>query len=404
MINIKAISRILGILSALNTTAMFIPLSIALYDYFLDSSQLSILSMVSLSTSIMIGYLVSLLFYLYGRKASDHLISSDAMALVTFSWLSASAVAALPFFLWGHLAHNLMGLETPFTNYINCIFETVSGFTTTGASILTNFKTIPDSLMFWRAMVQWFGGLGIVVLFVAVLPMITGKNRSLYSAETTGISTDSSTPKIQDSARRLWVIYCCITLAQVVLMMLSDWTMTLFDAFTFAFSSAATAGFSIYAESAGSLNPVTQWIIIFFMTVAGVNYALYEQVSRGRFKKLFFDEEFRWYIIIQLAATMLIAYNIYNVSYLDMSGNQAAKDIGTVVRDSAFQVVSINTTTGFSTADSNMWPLFSQYILIALMFIGGSGGSTGGGVKVSRVIAGAKLIYSNLEKVTAQML
>ena len=135
---------------------MFIPLSIALYDYFLDSSQLSILSMVSLSTSIMIGYLVSLLFYLYGRKASDHLISSDAMALVTFSWLSASAVAALPFFLWGHLAHNLMGLETPFTNYINCIFETVSGFTTTGASILTNFKTIPDSLMFWRAMVQWF--------------------------------------------------------------------------------------------------------------------------------------------------------------------------------------------------------------------------------------------------------
>ena len=398
MINIKAISRILGILSALNTTAMFIPLTIALYDYFSDFSELNVFAMVSLSASIMIGYLVSFSLYVYGRKSSDHIVSSDAMALVTFSWLVASAVAALPFFLWGHLTYNATGLETPFINYINCIFETVSGFTTTGASILTNFEVVPDSLMFWRAMVQWFGGLGIVVLFVAVLPMITGKNRSLYSAETTGISTDSTTPKIQDAARRLWSIYCLITLVQVILMMASDWTMTAFDAFTFAFSSAATAGFSIFSDSAGSLKPLTQWIIVIFMMIAGVNYALYEQLSRGKFKKLFNDEEFRWYLIIQIAASILIAFNIYNTSYLDMSGNEASKALESVIRDSAFQVVSINTTTGFSTADSNMWPLFSQYILIALMFIGGSGGSTGGGVKVSRVIAGVKLIYSNLEK------
>ena len=157
MINIQAISRILGILSAFNTTAMFIPLTIALYDYFSDYSDLNIFAMVAISSSIMIGYFISFSLYVYGRKSSDHIVSADAMALVTFSWLVASAVAALPFFLWGHLALGSSGLENPFTNYINCIFETVSGFTTTGASILTNFEVVPDSLMFWRAMaVVWW--------------------------------------------------------------------------------------------------------------------------------------------------------------------------------------------------------------------------------------------------------
>ena len=397
--NFPAIGKILGLLLLLLTGGMILPLGIAVYDFLLATSPISILPLQGILTGFTFGLLFSIGLLFLNREANTNVGRSEAILLVFLSWLLGAIVAALPFFFWANFASETIGFSSPFENIISCVFETVSGLTTTGASVLTDIPSIPDSLLFWRALLQWYGGLGIVVLFVAVLPMMAGGNKKLFSAEATGISKDGSTPKIQETARSLWLIYLGFTAFQVILMLILDPSMSVFTAITFAFSTAATAGFSIFNESAGTMLPSVQWVLIIFMAIAGVNYGLYYQLFHGRWRDLVKDIEFKSYISIILIATAIIAFSIHGSSYTNMLGGEPNGTIEQSVRDAAFQVVSINTTTGFSNADSNAWPILCQLVLVCLMFVGGCGGSTGGGIKVIRIVSSFKLFFSQMEKV-----
>ncbi len=397
--NYSAVGKILGLLLLLLTAGMAIPLGISAVEFFTSTNPYQIIPLQGILSGIGGGLLISMTLLYLNRNAEASFGKSEAVLLVFLAWFIGAIIAALPFYFWAEYHHTASGKVTPFMNYVNCFFETVSGLTTTGASILTNISEIPDALLFWRALIQWYGGLGIVVLFVAILPMISGGNKKLFSAEATGISKDGSTPKIQETARSLWLIYVFITALQVLVMKLLDPSLSLFTAITFAFSTAATAGFSVFNESAGTMIPAIQWTIIVFMVIAGVNYGLYYQVIKGKWRDLIFDMEFVSYIIILTIAAVLISINIHGHPYVDMLGNPPSSSMEQTIRDATFQVVSIQTTTGFSNADFNLWPVFSEYILLGVMFIGGCGGSTGGGIKVSRVVTCFKLFLSQLEKV-----
>ncbi|SMF25185.1 TrkH family potassium uptake protein [Pseudobacteriovorax antillogorgiicola] len=402
--NFSAVGKILGLLLLLLTAGMVIPLGIASYDFVQQAhdpaaTKLATLPLLGILTGISMGLLISMALLFLNRQADTNVGKSEAILLVFLSWSLGSVIAAFPFFFWARFAYEVTGLDSPFRNLINCVFETVSGLTTTGASILTDIPSIPDSLLFWRALLQWYGGLGIVVLFVAILPMIAGGNKKLFSAEATGITKDGSTPKIQETARSLWLIYCGFTAFQVILMLMLDPELSVFSAITFAFSTAATAGFSVLNESAGTMLPSVQWVMILFMMIAGVNYGLYYQFFQGKWRDLFNDIEFRAYVAIILTATAIIALTIHGHNYVDMNGQEPGGSIEQTLRDAAFQVVSILTTTGFSNADSDMWPQLCQLVLVSLMFIGGCGGSTGGGIKVIRIVSSFKLFFAQLEKV-----
>lgn len=397
--NFKAVGKILGLLLLLLTCGMVFPLGIAIYDFTQGATPQAATPVQGILTGIIVGLVSSIALMFFNRDARTNVGKSEAILLVFLAWLLGSVLAAFPFFFWAQYALAYSGLETPFTSMINCTFESVSGLTTTGASILTDIRAIPDSLLFWRAILQWYGGLGIVVLFVAVLPMIAGGNKKLFSAEATGISKDGSTPKIQETARYLWLIYLGFTISQVAIMLITEPGLSLFSAITFAFSTTATAGFSIYNESVGSLTPATQWVIITFMLISGVNYGLYYQLFRGRWRDLVRDVELKWYLIIIFVSTATITLVIHGVNYNDMSGQIVTGSWVQNLRDAALQVVSINTTTGFSSADSNQWPVICQMIMVCLMFIGGCGGSTGGGIKVIRIVSSFKLFFSQMEKV-----
>ena len=375
------------------------PLAIASYDFFSGSDPYNIIPLQGILTGMGAGLLVSMALLYLNRDAETNIGSSEAILLVFLSWSVGAVIASLPFFFWAQYFYRATSIASPFINFFNCLFEGVSGLTTTGASILSDIPAVPDALLFWRAFIQWYGGLGIVVLFVAILPMIAGGNKRLFSAEATGISKDGNTPKIQETAQTLWLIYVCFTVVQIVLMLIVEPEMGLFAASTLSFSTAATAGFSIFNESAGGLSPAVQWIIISFMLISGVNFGLYYQVLQGRWRSLFNDTEFKTYVGIVFFAILIIAWNIEDIGYNDMSAQLAIKDPETIARDAAFQVASIQTTTGFSNANFDSWPALSHFVLLALMFIGGCGGSTGGGIKVSRIVVAFKLFFSQLEKV-----
>ena len=397
--NLQAVGKILGFLLLLLTGGMVIPLGISSYDFIVSNDPYTILPLQGLLAGIAGGLLFSMALLFLCRAANTNIGSAEAILLVFLSWFIGAIIAALPFYSWAHFQQSALSIKSPFTNPFNCLFETISGLTTTGASILTNIPAVPDALLFWRALVQWYGGLGIVVLFVAILPMIAGANKRLFSAEATGISKDGNTPKIQETARTLWLIYFGFTCLQVLVMMLLDPHMSLFTAVTIAFSTTATAGFSIFNESAGTLLPSVQWTLIVFMMISGVNYGLYYQLLRGRWRSFINDSEFKTYISILLIAAIIVGFAIQKTEYNLMTGDAAPHSIEQTIRDAWFQVVSIQTTTGFSNADYNTWPLVTHYTLLALMFIGGCGGSTSGGIKVSRILIAFRLFGAQLEKV-----
>lgn len=399
MLELRTISKVLGALILLLGVGMLIPLGIALWQHHQLGTDASLMTIQAMAGGIAIAILVASALLIAGRGAEDEVGRAEAVILVFSVWTVGALVGSMPFFIWGQIyASGHPEESVAFASLINCMFETVSGLTTTGASILSNIESVPSALLFWRAMMQWYGGLGIVVLFVAILPFIAGGNRRLFSAEATGITKDGSTPKIQETARALWTIYVGITILQVVLMMLFDPDMSLFTAMTFAFSTTATAGFSVYNSSVGNMVPAVQWTIIAFMLLSGINYGLYYALWRRKFSEVLRDIELRTYLVIMFVAVLFVAVNISSENYGNMFGNMRRTDVETIFRDATFQVVSITTTTGFSNADSNMWPLLSQVILIGLMFVGGCGGSTGGGIKVIRFVVLFKLFYYQLEK------
>ncbi len=297
---------------------------------------------------------------------------------VGIGWIVAMFFGALPYVVYG-----LFG-------WVDALFESMSGFTTTGASVLADYAQ-PHGIFFWRALTHWYGGMGIIVLFIAVLRPLGAGAMRLFSAESPGPVTERLTPRIRDTARNLWLIYAGITLLEVVL--LTAFGMNVFDAFCHSFASLATGGFSTREASVGAYHSLPlELIIVVFMFVAGGNFALYYAVVRGQPRRLFKNPEFIAYASIMATAVVVIA-----ISLLVAKSHFSA---GHAFRESLFQVVSVQTTTGFVTADFNLWNPLAKMLLVLLMFVGGSAGSTAGGLKVARVIVLAK---SARHELTRQM-
>ncbi|MDC7220767.1 MAG: potassium transporter TrkG [Spirochaetales bacterium] len=304
--------------------------------------------------------------------------TKDGFMLVSLAWLFASAVGALPYVMSGAIP-----------SYTEAFFETMSGFTTTGASILTAIEPLPRGILFWRSLTHWLGGMGIVVLTVALLPILGVGGLQLLKAEAPGPSVDKITPKITETAKILWAIYAGMTVLETALLMAGgmDW----FDALTHTFGTLATGGFSTMNSSVGAYeSPFVHNVITTFMVMAGLNFALYYRLLIGDIKNFWKDTEMKVYLSIFFLISLLMALN------LQISGTY--EGFNTSFRFSAFQAASIITTTGFATADFAQWPEFSQNLLFFLMFVGGCAGSTGGGMKVVRLTMLTKVGLNEMKR------
>ncbi len=298
------------------------------------------------------------------RDTNIHL--KEGFGIVTFSWLAAAVFGAIPFVWVGGLSP------------VNAVFETMSGFTTTGASILNDIEALPAGLLYWRSLTNWLGGMGIIVLSLAILPILGIGGMQLYKAEAPGPTTDQLTPRIASSAKILWSIYLAMTIVEIVLLKLGG--LTLFDALCHTFATVATGGFSTRQASIKAFDSAyVDVVIMTFMFLAGCNFSLHLRALTGRTLEYWRYEEFRFYFLIVAFATVTIGCSLYLDGYYD----RAPLDI---LRHAAFTAISIITTTGFCTEDFDNWPLYCQALLVCLMFIGGCGGSTSGGMKVSRLM------------------
>lgn len=325
--------------------------------------------LMSMMLCLAAGFLLS-----RGKLTSKSMYAREGFVAVAFCWISLSAFGALPFVLSG---------EIP--SYVDAVFEVVSGFTTTGSSILTDVEALPYCLIFWRSFTHWIGGMGVLVLVMAILPLAGGNNMYLMKAESPGPSVGKLVPKVKRTAAILYAMYIGLSIVQLIFLLLGK--MPLFDALTTTFGTAGTGGFGIKNDSMAGYSPYIQVVVTVFMILFGVNFNFYYLILKKRLKLAVQLAEVRGYFVIIAASIMLITINI-----LPMFAN-----VGAALRHAAFQVGSIITTTGFATTDFNLWPSFSKTILVLLMFIGACAGSTGGGIKVSRIIILFKSILKELD-------
>jgi len=334
------------------------------------------------------------------RVQNEVLGRRDALLLVAMSWIGGAAFAALPFFVWAILLMDERP-ENPFLNYVNCYFESVSGLTTTGASILSNIEEVPRSLLLWRSSLQWLGGLGIVVLFVAVLPSLGVTGKKLYRVEA-GTARQGLQPQIREAARSLWYIYLGLTVAMILLLCLFG--MPLFESVCHTFSTLSTGGFSPRNESmaayAGSVPLLV--IVIVFMILGSLNFGLYNLILRRRFDLVWRDVELRFYLIMLAGCAVICAIAMVVAKQpieLVGSDTSVAPTAGNAALHASFSVVSVQSTSGFATADFNLWPFAAQASLVLCMFVGGCSGSTSGGIKVIRIWVVLRIILAEIERV-----
>lgn len=365
--NFRMIFHMLGKIVNLEAALMLLPLAVSLI--YREESYVGFL--VAIGVALVLGVTLSLL----ARPKDKVIYAKEGFIVVAFTWVLCSVLGALPFVVSG---------EIP--SFIDAFFETVSGFTTTGASIVPNVEELSHGILFWRSFTHWIGGMGVLVLMIALLPSDSGRTIHILRAEMPGPVVGKLVPKARETAKILYFIYLVMTVLMVVLLLFGD--MNLFDALLHTFGTAGTGGFGIRVDSVMGYSAYSQWVITIFMLLFGINFNLYYMILLRRFKNIFRSEELWAYLGIVLVSTVMIAVNVS--SYFT--------GIGETVRHASFQVASIITTTGYATADFNLWPGFSKALLLLLMFIGGCAGSTAGGFKVSRVVLLVKSIRQNLRQ------
>lgn len=372
--NRKLIIRVLGALLMIEAAAMFPSLLIALY--FRDGDA----SAIAVSIGLIAPFGACMCFLLRGNPNS-HLRLKEGFIITAIGWLLLGACGTLPFML----SRTLPRFEDAF-------FETVSGLTTTGASVVTRFEGFPRGVMFWRATTHWIGGMGVLVLTLALLPKLTGRTSHLVRAESPGPSLSKLVPKTGTTAKILYRIYIVLTVMEFLSLLLCG--LSPYDAAIHAMATAGTGGFSNYGSSIAAFNSVAvELVISLFMFMFGINFALYYKFLIGeRFKAFFHDEEFKWYLVI--AVTLILLISLINLPVY----TQRPEGGGylTSLRDSLFQVLSFMSTTGFVTADFTVWPAASHVLLIIAMLIGSCAGSTAGGIKVIRINMLCKLSRRNI--------
>uniref|UniRef100_UPI002635B745 TrkH family potassium uptake protein n=1 Tax=Thermococcus sp. TaxID=35749 RepID=UPI002635B745 len=332
----------------------------------------------------LIPFVLSLVIGLFLRllDRNPEIGIKEAFFLVSVAWLAVAAIGALPYILSG---------KTSLANPVNALFESMSGFTTTGATVLNNFSGLPEPVLFWRQFTQWLGGMGIVVLAIAILPRLSVGGAELMSLEAPGPQFQKLTPHIRQTARIFWAIYLALTFLETAVLMVLHYIgmaprMTPYMALVHSFTTMSTGGFSPLAASIEAFSPAVQWVVIIFMVLAGANFALFWYLLR-RDLRIFRNEEFRAYILVLVAVSLLI---------VPMLMRQYGFSPLTALRQALFQVASIVTTTGYATMNFAQWTLPAQAVLFFAMFIGGSSGSTAGSIKVIRWIIGLKALRREL--------
>lgn len=323
---------------------------------------------ISIGICLLASYLIS-----WRAPKDKEFYAREGFVAVALSWIFMSIFGSLPFIISGYIPR-----------FVDAVFETASGFTTTGASILTNVETLPKSLLFWRSFTHWIGGMGVLVFMVAILPKSGGNTFFLIKAESPGPSVSKLVPRVKHTAKLLYQIYIVLTVVEIVFLLCGG--MKLFDALTLSFGTAGTGGFGIKNSSIADYSSYSQIVITVFMFIFGVDFSLYHMILMRKPGYLFKSDEFKAYSGIVLVAITVIAINCAPLF----------ASVGEAIKHSAFQVVSVITTTGYATADFNTWPELSKAILLTVLFIGACAGSTGGGVKVSRIIILLKSIVKEV--------
>ncbi len=360
--NRKMVLNTIGKILLLEAILMLLPAAVCLI-YGEINSLFAFL--IAIGVAVIIGGGMALL----SRTKDQVIYAKDGFVIVALAWIMLSLIGALPFRLSG---------EIP--NYVDAVFEIVSGFTTTGASILTNIEAMGHGMLFWRSFSHWMGGMGVLVLIMAIVPNVSDRSIHIMRAEMPGPVVDKLLPRIKDTAKILYIIYIVLTFVEVIFLLLGG--MSLFESLVHTFGTAGTGGFGIKANSIAGYSPYIQWVITIFMLIFGVNFNIYFLLLIKKFKSVFKSSELWIYFGLVLVSIGIITINV----------NSYYATFGESLRHSAFQVASITTTTGFSTTDFNLWPSLSKGILVILMFIGACAGSTAGGLKVSRAVLLWKMI------------
>jgi trk system potassium uptake protein TrkH len=367
MINWTTVIYMLGIMDLALGVSMVIPMGIAIG--FSEHDIRTLGASGAISTSL------GALCLLIGRRPPNEISHREGFLVVGLGWLNAAMLGALPFWLGGVLPH-----------FTDAFFESTSGFTTTGATVLRTIEGLPHGTLFWRAMTHWFGGMGIILLSLAILPLLGVGGMQLYKAEVPGPIPERLKPRIAETAKTLWKVYVFFTFLEVLLLVTCG--MGLYDAVCHAFATLATGGFSTKNMSIESFhNPYIDWIVLIFMLIAGVNFSLHYRALKGKPAAYSKSSEFRLFILLFLMMTGLITLQLLHREY---------PTPWRALRNAAFQVGSILTTTGFTSANYEQWPMLSQIVLFLLMFVGGCAGSTGGGMKCMRILILVKSGYREL--------
>ena len=369
--NYKMMGRFNAQLLCVVSIFMLPPLFISIFSDGLRETLAFLIAMLS-------GLLLACVMALFSRGAKSGFYAREGLICAGVGWILMSIVGCLPFVLSGCIPH-----------FVDALFETVSGFTTTGASVVADVEAMPRGMLFWRSFTHWLGGMGVLVFLLAILPASgkSGFTLHLLRAESPGPDVGKIVPRMRKTAVILYLIYIALTLFDVIFLMFGG--MSLFDALCIAFGTAGTGGFGILNDSMASYSPYIQIVTTVFLFLFGVNFNCYYLLLLGRFKSVFKDEELRTYFIIASGSILLITLNILHLF----------ASVGESLRHAAFQVASIMTTAGFATVDFDLWPSFSKGLLLCLMFIGACAGSTGGGIKVARIVLLLKSMVRNIRQV-----
>ena len=369
LINKKMIFRVLGVLLFIESAMFLLCAAVSLcygeqdYQYFLYT--------------ILLNTLVGGVLLICSRGAENRLTRRDGYCIVTFTWFLFTLFGMLPFYFSGGIP-----------SVTDAFFETMSGFTTTGATILDDIESLSHGLLFWRSLTQWIGGLGIVFFTIAVLPIFGGGTIQLFSAEAIGVTHDKTHPRIDVMAKWLWMIYAILTIAETVLLMIGG--MSFFDAVCHSFSTTATGGYSTKQASVAYWNsPFIEYVIAIFMILSGINFSLYFMCLKGKGKRLFQDDEFRWFMKSVSILTLVITFALVFQNHYDWEK---------AFRRALFQVATAHTSCGFATDDYNLWPSFTWMLLIFAMLSGGCTGSTSGGIKNMRLMILARNIKNEFKR------
>lgn len=352
--NYRMLGYLLSIVLLIEAALLLLPMGIALIY---GESTLPFIFTIALLIAVALPSVIM-------KPKNTRIFAKEGFVCVAMAWILLSAFGALPFVFSGAI-----------TNYFDAFFETVSGFTTTGATILTEIESLPKGILFWRSFTHWVGGMGVLVFMLAIVPSKDGQTMHLMRAEVPGPTKGKLVPKMRQTSIILYGIYFALTVIMIIALLFCG--MPLYDSAVTAFATAGTGGFSVLNTSIGGYNnPAAEWVIAVFMVVFGINFNLYFLLISGKVKDVFKSEELRTFFLIFFGATIAIAINIWNLF----------ESAGDCIRTAFFQVATIMSTTGYSTTDFNLWPSFAKSLLILVMITGACAGSTAGGLKISRVI------------------